>query len=290
MSEALRVSALPAARPGLAVPPLGAVFGYTALVLATLQALGPVIWILMGSLKSKPEFYTNPWGMPRAWLFQNYVDAFVVAKVGDYVLNSVIVVSLGIAILLIAAATTAYALARYSFRGREAIAALILMTMMIPPDILTIPLFVLLRSLGLLGSFFGLACVYAAGGFGMSVFLLRGYFMSVPVELEEAARIDGAGPLTILRYVILPMTLPGFLSVVIIQAMGMWNDLYLAFVFLRDPESATVPVGLLNFFHRDSIDWPRLLAALTALTVPVLIIYALFQRKFVEGFTAGAVK
>lgn len=270
--------------------PLGTVLGYAALLLAVLQAMGPVIWIVFGSLKSKPEFYTNPWGVPRAWLFTNYVDAFVVAKVGDYIINSLTVLALGITILLVAASTTAYALARFNFRGREAVVILILATMMVPPDILTIPLFVVLRSLGLLGSFLGLACIYAAGGFGMSVFLLRSYFMAVPVELEEAARLEGAGPLTVLRHVVLPLALPGFLSVVIIQAMGMWNDLYLAFVFLRDADSATVPVGLLNFFHRDSIDWPRLLAALTSLTLPVLVLYALFQRRFVEGFTSGAVK
>jgi ABC-type glycerol-3-phosphate transport system permease component len=290
MSEAVAIHPRIGADRRATLPPFGQMLGYAALIIAAIQALGPIVWIVFGSLKSKPEFYTNAWGLPRAWLFKNYSDAFVVAKVGDYVGNSLIVVTMGIVILLFAASTTAYALARFQFRGREAIAALILMTMMVPPDILTIPLFVVMRSLGLLGSFFGLACIYAAGGFGMSVFLLRGYFMSVPVELEDAARIDGAGALSILRHVILPMTLPGFLTVVIIQAMGMWNDLYLAFVFLRDPAMATVPVGLLNFFHRESIDWPRLLAALTALTIPVLILYAMFQRKFVEGFTSGAVK
>lgn len=278
------------ARPAGARFSIGEGAAHAALVLAVLQAIGPVIWIVFGSLKSRPEFYTNPWGVPRAWLFRNYADAFVVARVGDNIANSLIVVALGIAILLAASATTAYALARFAFPGRDAVAALILATMMVPPDILTIPLFVVLRALGLLGSFSGLACVYAAGGFGMSVFLLRGYFLAVPVELEEAARIEGAGPLAILCRVILPLALPGFLSVVIIQAMGMWNDLYLAFVFLRDPDMATVPVGLLAFFHRDSIEWPRLLAALTTLTLPVLVLYAMFQRKFVEGVTSGAVK
>jgi raffinose/stachyose/melibiose transport system permease protein len=263
---------------------------YAALVIATLQAIGPVIWILMGSVKSKPEFYVNPWGVPRAWLFKNYVDAFQVAHTGDYIGNSLIVVGLGLLFLMVASATTAYALARFEFKGRDTILTLILLTMMVPPDILTIPLFIVLRTLGLLGSFVGLAMIYAVGGFGMSVFLLRGYFMSVPRELEEAARIDGAKTLTILRHVILPLCLPGFLTVVVIQAMGMWNDLYLAFVFLRDPNSATVPVGLLNFFHRDSVDWPRLLAALTVLTLPVLVIYGMAQRRFVEGFIAGAVK
>ena len=264
--------------------------GHLALAFAVVQAMWPVVWILFGSLKSRQEFYTNPWGMPRSWQFSNYSDAFAIARVGDYMLNSLIVVALGLAILLVAASTTAYALARFSFPGRHAVSIVILATMMVPPDILTIPLFVVLRSLGLLGGFFGLACIYAAGGFGMSVFLLRSYFLAVPVELEEAAVLEGASPLKILLYVILPLTLPGFLAVTIIQAMGMWNDLYLAFVFLRDPASATVPLGLLNFFHREAIDWPRLLAALSILTLPVLVFYSLFQRRFVEGITSGAVK
>lgn len=270
--------------------PAGTTLAYAALAVAVLQAMGPVIWILFGSLKSRPEFYADPWGLPRNWLIENYAEAIVVARVGDYVLNSAIVVSLGLVILLVCSATTAYALARYHFPGRDFVLTLILLTMMVPPDILTVPLFLTLRSLGLLGSYVGLAFIYAVGGFGMSVFLLRGYFMGVPKELEEAARLDGANTLQVLWNVILPMSLPGFLSVVIIQAIGMWNDLYLSFVFIRDPDMATVPLGLLNFFRRDSVDWPRLLAALTILTIPVLVVYAMSQRRFVEGFTSGAVK
>jgi ABC-type glycerol-3-phosphate transport system permease component len=270
--------------------PAGTSLAYLALAVAVLQAMGPVIWILFGSLKSRPEFYADPWGLPRSWLIQNYAEAIVVARVGDYVLNSAIVVTLGLAILLVCSATTAYALARYAFPGRDIVLTIILLTMMVPPDILTVPLFLTLRSLGLLGSYLGLAFIYAVGGFGMSVFLLRGYFMGVPRELEEAARLDGANTVQVLWNVILPMSLPGFLSVVIIQAIGMWNDLYLSFVFIRDPDMATVPLGLLNFFRRDSVDWPRLLAALTILTIPVLVVYAMSQRRFVEGFTSGAVK
>lgn len=268
----------------------GTLLVYVALMLAVVQAIGPVVWIITGSLKTRAQFYIDPWSLPSHWQFHNYVDAFVTARVGDYLVNSLIVVALGIGLLMVTATTTAYALARFSFPGRGAILLLILGTMMVPPDILTIPLFAILRSLGLLGTFFGLACVYAAGGYGMAVLLLRSYFLAVPVELEDAARLEGAGTLATLRHVILPLAMPGFLSVVIIQAMGMWNDLYLAFVFLRGADSATVPIGLLNFFQRSSVDWPTLLAALTTLTVPVLILFTLFQRKFVDGYTAGAVK
>ena len=271
-------------------PRPGMVLLYAALLLAMVQAIVPVIWIISGSLKTRQEFYTDPWALPGTWRFHNYVDAFVTARVGDYLGNSLLVVTLGVLLLVVSASTSAYALARIRFRGRSAVLLIILATMMVPPDILTIPLFAILRSLGLLGTFFGLACVYAAGGYGMSVLLLRSYFLAVPVELEDAARLEGAGTIGILRHVVLPIALPGFLTVIIIQAMGMWNDLYLAFVFLRSADHATVPVGLLNFFQRSSIDWPTLLAALTILTVPVLIMFTLFQRRFVEGYMAGAVK
>jgi raffinose/stachyose/melibiose transport system permease protein len=263
---------------------------YIALLLAMIQAIGPVLWIITGSLKTKQEFYTDPWALPHSWHFHNYRDAFVSARVGDYLGNSLIVIFLGVLLLVLTSATTAYALARIQFRGRDAVLLVILATMMVPPDVLTIPLFSILRSLGLLGTFFGLACIYAAGGYGMSVLLLRSYFIAVPVELEEAARLEGAGTIAVLRHVLVPLALPGVLTVIIIQAMGMWNDLYLAFVFLRSADKATVPIGLLNFFQRSSVDWPTLLAALTTLTVPVLILFTLFQRRFVEGYTGGAVK
>jgi raffinose/stachyose/melibiose transport system permease protein len=266
------------------------VLGYAALGLAALQALTPIAWVLLGSFKTKEDFFVNPWSLPRSWLLRNYTDAFVTARMGDYVWNSLTVVTLGLVILLFCAATTSYALARLRFRGQQVIVALILLTMMVPPDILTVPIFIVLRDLGLLGSLGGLACLYAANGFGVSVFLLRSYFINIPYELEEAAYIEGMGVLRVLWHVILPMALPGFASVAVIQGMAMWNDLYLAFVFLRDPASATVPIGLLNFFQRESIDWPRLLAALSATTVPVLVIYMFVQRRFVEGLTAGAVK
>ena len=124
---------------------------YAALGVAAVQALGPVLWVLSGSLKSKADFFSHPWGMPRAWLFHNYVDAFAVARVGNYVWNSLTVVVLGLSILLFTATTTAYALARLEFPARRAITAIILITMMVPPDVLTIPLFIVLRELGLLG-------------------------------------------------------------------------------------------------------------------------------------------
>ncbi len=264
--------------------------GYAALAFALVQALTPIIWMVGGSLKQQGEFLVAPWRLPAAPQFGNYASALANADIGGGLWNSITVVCLGIILLGICAGTTAYALARFEFRGKAIITGLILFTMMVPPDVLTVPLFVTLRTLGLLGTLPGLACLYASGSFGMTVFLLRGYFIAIPAEIEDAARLDGASVLGVLRHVVIPLALPGFSSVMAIQAMGMWNDLYLALVFVHDPELATAPVGLLAFFQRDSIDWPLLLAALTLLTLPVLLLFALLQRRFVEGIVSGGVK
>jgi ABC-type glycerol-3-phosphate transport system permease component len=264
--------------------------GYLALVVALVQALGPLAWIVAGSLKSSAEFYANPWGLPSNPRFANYAAAVVQAGVADGLWNSLTVVLMGVGLLAVTAGPMAYALARYRFRGKAVIIGLILFTMIVPPDVLTVPLFVTLRQLGLLGGLPGLACLYASGAFGMSVFLLRAYFEAIPFAIEEAARLDGASMFVTLSRIVVPLALPGFASVMAIQAMGMWNDLYLALVFIPDPDFATAPVGLLSFFQRDTINWPLLLSGLCALTMPVLILFALLQRRFVEGLVGGGVK
>ncbi len=261
-----------------------------ALGLALIQALSPIVWMVFGSLKAGSDFYERPWGLPSEIVVRNYTAALETPGIGSGLWNSVTVVLLGISLLAVTAGTTAYALARFEFAGKTWVLGLILLTMMIPPEVLTVPLFFTLKSLGILGTLPGLACLYASGSFGMSVFLLRGYFEAIPVAIEEAALIDGIGFTRVLTRIVVPLAWPGFVNVLAIQAMGMWNDLYLSLVFVTDPRLATAPVGLLSFFQRDSIDWPLLLAALCSLTLPVLLVFAMLQRRIVGGLMAGAVK
>lgn len=263
---------------------------YVALTLLSLQAVGPLLWMISGSLKDTNEFAVNFWGMPSVLRFQNYPEAWDVGNVGEYLGNSVYVVTIGLIVLLLCAVSAGYALSRIDFPGRGIVFIVILSTMMIPPDILTTPLFVIMRNLGLLGYQWTLSLIYAAGGFGLSTFLMRGYFMNVPRDLEEAAEIDGAGRLRSIWHIVLPLVRPGILTVAILQGMAMWNDLYLALVFLRKPDQATVPIGMLNFFQKYTVDWPLFLAALVLTSIPILLAYFLAQKWFVRGMTAGAVK
>lgn len=263
---------------------------YVALALLVVQAVGPVLWMLGGSIKTQNEFYTSQWGLGRSWAFQNYVEAWETLRVPDFAMNSITVVLMALTILIISATLTAYALARLEFPGRRALFAVILATVMIPPDVLIIPLFILLRDLGLLGTHIGLALVYASGGFAFAVILMRGYFMTVPRELEEAAELDGAGRIRRLVSVILPLSIPGMAIIVVLQSMTYYNDLYLAMVFLRNEANYTIPVGMLGFFEQYAINWPHYFAGLAIVTVPVVVLFSLTQRWFVQGMREGAIK
>lgn len=263
---------------------------YILVIFVVVQALAPVVWMLGNSHRSREEFYQDPWGLPTAFRWEHYGQAWQDARVGDFAFNSVFIVSVALLIMLLCASLTAYALARFSFPGRAIIFGAILATMMVPPDILVVPLFIILRELGLLGTRLALSLVYASGGFAFSVLLLRAYFMSVSRELEDAASVDGAGRLRIFFSVILPLSLPGFLTVTIVQLVTFYNDLYLAFVFLRRPDHYTVPVGMLAFFERFGINWPVFFAGLVITLTPIVIIFLVAQRWFVEGLRSGALK
>lgn len=263
---------------------------YAALILLSIQAIGPLLWMTISSLKGETEFYTNIWGLPTAARFSNYADAWQQGNVGTYLFNSVLVVAIGLVVLLVASVLAGYVLARVQFVGRSFVFVLVLGTMMIPPDILTTPLFVITRDLGLLGYQSTLSLIYAAGGFGLATFLMRGYFMAIPAELEESAQVDGAGQIRTLWSVIMPLARPGILTVAILQGMSMWNDLYLALVFLRRPDQATIPIGMLSFFQKYSVQWPMFLAALVLTSIPIIALYFTAQKWFVRGMTAGAVK
>ncbi|MBK8021850.1 MAG: carbohydrate ABC transporter permease [Chloroflexi bacterium] len=263
---------------------------YAGLAVIAFQALFPIVWMLSNSLKTTQGFYTNIWGAPTTLEVSNYLDAWTEGKIGLFLGNSVFVIVVGLIVLLVTSCLAAYALARLKFPGRDVIFWLILATMMVPPDVLVIPLFLVVKELGILNTRYALSLIYAAGGLGISTFLLRGYFMAIPEELVSAAVIDGASRLQVFWRIILPLARPGLVTVIILQAMGMWNDLYLAFVFIRREEMATVPLGLLGFFRQHTVIWPKFFAGLMLVTVPILVIYILGQKQFVRGMTATGIK
>jgi raffinose/stachyose/melibiose transport system permease protein len=263
---------------------------YLALAVVLLQTVYPLLWVLFGSLKTKTDLINNVWGPPSELVFQNYADAWRIAGIGSRIVNSVSITAAALAILVAAATPCAYALARLKFRGRGVLLAITVASMLVPPQVMAIPLFLTARDLGLINNRLGLAIIYAATSLPLSVFILRSFFLTLPADLEDAARVDGASRLVILTRIMLPLIKPGVALVAIFAFIEIWNDFFLAFLLLRKPELQTIPLGLVSFFQQYDSLWNLYFATLMITTLPVIIIFLLMQRQFIAGLTAGAVK
>ncbi|OQP86567.1 ABC transporter permease [Rhizobium rhizosphaerae] len=273
---------------GRSLGELTLVYGLLAVVLV--ETLYPLIWVLSGSLKTRDEVIANVWGLPSGFVWQNYTEAWRVAGMGERILNSVIVTGTALAILVVAATPAAYAVSRLAFRGRTVVLAVVVAAMLVPPQVMAIPLFMTARDLGLINSRIGVALIHAASNLPLSVFILRSFFLSLPMDLEDAARVDGASRFQSLWLIMLPLIRPGIALVMIFGFIEIWNDFFLAFLLLRDPALQTIPLGLVAFFQQYGSMWNLYFAALTITTLPVIVVFVLMQRQFIAGLTAGAVK
>lgn len=267
---------------------LALVYGLLAIVL--IQTLYPLIWVLFGSFKTKDEVIANVWGPPSQLMWSNYAEAWRISGMGSRILNSIGVTALALALLVVTATPAAYALSRIAFRGRNVILAFIVAAMLVPPQVMAIPLFMTARDLGLVNSRIGIAIIHAASTLPLSIFIMRSFFLTLPMELEDAARMDGASRLQTLWYVMLPLIRPGIALVTIFAFIEIWNDFFLAFLLLREPSVQTIPLGLVAFFQQYGSLWNLYFAALAMTTLPVVIVFLLMQRQFIAGLTAGAVK
>jgi len=263
---------------------------YAALIVVLLQTIYPLFWVLSGSLKTKNEIITNVWGPPAGLEFGNYAEAWKMAGMGMRIVNSVSITAAALVVLVAAATPCAYALARLRFRGRGVVTAAIVAAMFVPPQVMAIPLFMVARDLGLINNRLGVAVIYAASSLPLSVFILRSFFLTLPADLEDAARVDGASRFQILLHIMLPLIRPGVALVLIFGFIEIWNDFFLAFLLLRKPELQTIPLGLVSFFQQYDSLWNLYFAALMITTLPVIIVFLLMQRQFIAGLTAGAVK
>jgi raffinose/stachyose/melibiose transport system permease protein len=263
---------------------------YIALAIVLAQTLYPLVWVLFGSLKTKPEMIDNIWGPPESLVFQNYPDAWRIAGMGTRVLNSVLITGVSLALLVVVATPCAYALSRLRFGGRGLLVAVVVASMLIPPQVMAIPLFIVARDLGFINNRLGVAIIYAATSMPLSVFILRSFFLTLPVDLEDAARVDGASRLAILTRIMLPLVRPGVALVLIFGFIEIWNDFFLAFLLLRQPQLQTIPLGLVSFFQQYDALWNLYFAALVITGLPVFVVFVLMQRQFIAGLTAGAIK
>jgi len=261
---------------------------YAVLLLLTVVTVFPLLWMLLTSVTPQNQVFgsllpssIDVSGYDRMWTTMSFPRAFM---------NSVIVTAITVAIVVVVATLTGYAFARLSFPGRDWIFYAFLAAMMIPGQAILVPMFIFLHQVGLLNTLPGLAFSYLGGALPFATFLMRAFFKTLPAELGDAGRIDGCSDFGIFWRVYLPLTSPGIATITIFQFVGTWNEFLFATTLLSTPELKTLQPALYLAVGQYSTDWPALTAGLTMATIPIVIVYLLLQRQFVQGLTAGALK
>jgi raffinose/stachyose/melibiose transport system permease protein len=263
---------------------------HTGLVFWGLLCIFPLLWILITSFKSTPELYRDPFGIPEAWKWTNYVDAWVYAKMGSYFLNSLFITLLSTVLVLFLSSTFAFALARFDFKLKGPIWAYVLFGFLIPHSILLIPLAIFTRTLGIYNRLEGLAIIYAAVGIPWNTFFLRAFIETIPKELEEAAILDGAGMWGVFWHVIIPLSQPALATMATFHVLASWSEYILALVLTGTTASRTLPVGISLLEGHFTSNEPGVAAGMVITIVPAVLAFAFLQRYVIKGITAGAIK
>ena len=267
---------------------------HLALLLFTAATLYPVLWVLKMALSPSQGFDTGVWPIPTAVSAENLVDVVGTTDkhgwlFGRQLLNSLVVSTATALLGLVLSTTAAYALSRWDFPGRDRSMNAFLVTQMFPGVVMLIPLYLLLDTLGLLDSLLGLVLVYATTSVPFSVWTLKGYFDTIPRDLEEAALLDGASRFTTFRVVVLPLARPALAVTGLFSFMTAWNEFVLAATFMGDPRSFTLPVVLQRYVSDYGTEWGHFAAGAILVSLPVMALFFALQRHFVEGLTAGGV-
>jgi len=262
------------------------------LIVQTIVVVYPLLWNVLASFKTNAEVMESPWRLPSGLEWRNYVHAFTQAHIGDYMLNSVIVVLISMAVLLTAAVPSAYVLGRMRFRGRGFFTNFYIAGIFVGGVYIIVPLFILMNDLQMLDNRFWLSAVYATNSLPFSIFLLTGFMKSIPHDFEEAAMIDGCGYFGTLVRIIVPMARPGIITLIVFGFFDFWNEYVMAMTFVTSEEKKTIPVGLANLMQiqQYATDWGALFAGLSIVLLPTIVIYALLQRKLTAGMMLGGVK
>ncbi len=250
----------------------------------------PILMMMMFGFKTTAEIFSKPFALPDFSNIKNFVTVLTETSFFAYLGNSLLITGSSIAGILVLGTMAAYGLARYSFRGNIAIYLFFLAGLMVPLKLAIIPLFIQMRDLDLLDTRLGLIIIYVAMGLPSAVFILSGFLRTLPGELEDAARIDGAGDARIMWSIMLPLTRPAMVIAAIHNAVPIWNDFFFPLVFIQTDARKTLPQGLTAFMGEYTTNWGVLFAGLTLSALPITIVYILLSKQFIQGMTSGAVK
>lgn len=260
------------------------------LLLASFLALVPTLYMIVTALKSDEEYANNKLGLPDSPVLENFRAVLVESPFMGWMANSFILVIGAVALSTIISCLAAYSIACMEFKGRETLLAISTSLMAVPPVVMIVPLFVLYTRIGFVSTFHGAIIIYAGLITPFSVYLLTTFFRTVPKELFESARIDGAGHLLILLNVVLPLSLPAIVTLVVVNSLYVWNDLLIAIIFLQDDAKRTLVAGISVFQGRYNNQVPLTMAGMVIASAPMFILYIMFQKHFIRGLMSGAIK
>lgn len=264
---------------------------YGPVIVIVFLTVFPFLWMTVSSFKLQAELFSLPptW-LPEMPTWRNFSKVLFESNVPRYFVNSTIVSVGSTALALVFAAPAAYGFARFDFRGKSLWQTFVLVSHLLPTAALIVPLYVMLGNIGQLNTLLGLILVYLVLTLPLSIWMLTGYFKSIPVELEEAAIIDGASRIGILLRIMLPLSIPGIVVIVLYAFVATWNEFILALSFATDTRVKTLPIGLAEFSTEYDVDWGAIMAASVIMTLPIAALFFGLQRLFVGGLMSGAMK
>ncbi|MFO7633449.1 MAG: carbohydrate ABC transporter permease [Caldilinea sp.] len=269
------------------------VLAYSVVTAGAVILMIPFVWMLSSSLKAPEQIFVDPpqW-IPNPVLWRNYVDAWSALPFTRFLFNTIFITLFGMAASILTSALVAYGFARYHFPGRDILFIVLLSTMMLPYVVTLIPSFLIWRSLGLLDTYDPLVIGALFGGGPFFIFLMRQFMLGIPVEMEEAARIDGANTWQVFSRIVLPLVRPALLAVGIFSFQGYWNDFLGPLIYLNDMSRYTMTLGMFFFVGgaSEAPKWNWLMAMSTLIALPILLVFFLAQRHFIEGITLTGIK
>ena len=268
---------------------LKSLFIHLALIFLLCVVMIPLLWMLLNSLKTNNEMFKNSLALPNVWKFKNYSYAWQ-KGLSRYFLNSVFITAVSVTVICLVGALAAYGLSRFNFRLKNVIFFFILGGLMVSEYCALVPLYKMMTAAKLYNTQLGLIVIYVAFRLPFSVFLMRSYFLSLPVDVEESAIIDGCNSMRVFWQILLPLSKPIIVSTAIMSSIFIWNEFLFALVFIEKKVLMTMPVGLQIFRGQLKIDYVSSMAGIVISSVPLIILFLIFQKQFVRGLTAGSVK
>lgn len=263
---------------------------YVILIAWSIIVIFPVWTMIVNSFKRRRDIFTTPFTFPNPATIEGYQNALVKGRFDLYFRNSLIITIVSLALILFLGSLAAYGIARWKSRVSNFIYFVFIAGLLIPIRLGTINIIQIVKALGLIDRLIGLIPIYVAMGVPIAILILTAYIRSLPQELMDAARIDGASEMKIYRTIVLPLIRPALSTVAIFNLIPVWNDFWFPLILIRSQEYRTVPLGVSLLFGQYQTNWTNILAALSLASVPIIIMYIFMARQFIKGLTAGAIK